>query len=112
MTGMIELMPGTIEGCGCEEGWAFAEKRDDLEEVRLFVKLPRWFTVETPVGSYNPDWAIVKVDDPKVYPVRETKGNTDLLKLRTVEADKIRCGREHFKELGVDFNVVASVTDL
>ncbi len=91
---------------------AFAEKLDDLEAVRLFVKLPRWFTVETPVGSYNPDWAIVKVDDPKVYLVRETKGSKDVLKLRTAEADKIRCGREHFKALGVDFDVVAAVTDL
>jgi len=86
----------------------FAEQLDQRNDVKLFVKLPRWFKVDTPVGTYDPDWAIVKPEDPKVYFVRETKSNSkDFLKLRTSETDKIRCGREHFKALGVDFEVIA-----
>ena len=50
----------------------FASKLDQREDVRLFVKLPDWFKVETPVGTYNPDWAIVKHADETIYLVRET----------------------------------------
>jgi type III restriction enzyme len=49
------------------------------EDIRLFVKLPRWFKVETPLGGYNPDWAIVKHEDETIYLVRETKGTKDFL---------------------------------
>jgi len=70
--------------------------------------LPRWFEVNTPVGKYNPDWAIVKQGDDRLYLVRETKGTKDFLKLRNSEADKVRCGQKHFEALGVDFNVVVS----
>ncbi len=90
----------------------FAEELDQRSDVKLFVKLPGWFKVDTPVGTYNPDWAIVKPDDPKVYFVRETKSNKDLLKLRTSEADKIRCGKKHFESLGVDFDVIARADEL
>lgn len=85
---------------------AFAEVLDAREDIKLFMKLPAWFKVPTPIGDYNPDWAIVKHDDQTVYLVRETKGTPDYLKLRTTEADKIRCGQRHFEALGVDYNVV------
>ncbi|MCQ3950243.1 MAG: type III restriction endonuclease subunit R [Planctomycetes bacterium] len=84
----------------------FAEKLDTREDIKLFVKLPDWFKIETPVGTYNPDWAIVKHDEPVIYMVRETKGTKDFLKLRTSEADKVRCGKKHFEALGVSFEVV------
>ena len=45
----------------------------DRDDIKLFVKLPGWFKVETPVGEYNPDWAIVKQDSSTVYLVRETR---------------------------------------
>lgn len=51
--------------------------------------------IETPIGSYNPDWAVVKYDDDTIYLVRETKGTRDFEKLRNSEADRIRCGRKH-----------------
>jgi type III restriction enzyme len=79
----------------------FARRLDQRNDIRLFVKLPDWFKVETPVGTYNPDWAIVKHDEEIVYLVRETKGTKDFLKLRTTEADKVRCGQRHFEALGV-----------
>jgi restriction endonuclease len=73
-----------------------------------FVKLPSWFEIDTPVGKYNPDWAILRQDGQAFYLVRETKGTMDFLKLRTTEADKVRCGQRHFELLGVPFAVVTS----
>jgi type III restriction enzyme len=90
----------------------FAKKLDQREDVRLFVKLPDWFKIETPVGTYNPDWAIVKHHDQTVYLVRETKGSKDFLKLRTTEADKVRCGQRHFEAPGVPFAVATSAEDV
>lgn len=84
----------------------FAEQLDQREDIRLFLKLPRWFEVDTPVGKYNPDWAIVKRDSDTVYMVRETKGTKNSLKLRSAEVDKVRCGERHFEALGVPFAVV------
>jgi type III restriction enzyme len=81
----------------------FAEAMNSREDIRLFVKLPGWFKIETPIGTYNPDWAIVKENDEKVYLVRETKSTKDQLKLRGSEWAKIQCGKAHFAELGVDF---------
>lgn len=90
----------------------FAEALDRRADVKLFVKLPSWFKVETPVGEYNPDWAIVKHEDSTIYLVRETKGTCHFEKLRNTEADKIRCGRKHFEELGVNFNVVVEAGEV
>ena len=86
----------------------FARRLDEREDIKLFVKLPDWFLIDTPVGKYNPDWAIVKQNGEAFYLVRETKGTTDFLKLRTAEADKVRCGQRHFELLGVPFAVVTN----
>ncbi len=86
----------------------FAQQLDKREDIKLFVKLPAWFQIDTPVGKYNPDWAILKHDDQKLYLVRETKSTHNFLKLRTSEADKVRCGQRHFESLGVSFAVVVS----
>jgi type III restriction enzyme len=91
---------------------AFARQLDEREDIRLFVKLPSWFRIDTPVGDYNPDWAIVKHDDNTVYFVRETKATKDFLKLRSAEVDKVRCGAKHFQSLGVDFAVVTSADEV
>ena len=93
----------------------FARTMDSREDILVFVKLPKWFKVDTPVGTYNPDWAIVKrdgEDEKRLYLVRETKGSKDLSKLRPDERDKIRCGTKHFETLGVDFDHVASGRDV
>jgi type III restriction enzyme len=90
----------------------FAEKLDQREDIKVFVKLPAWFEIETPIGKYNPDWAILKHDDAVLYLVRETKGTRNFEKLRTSEAEKVRCGRKHFDALGVNFDVVTSVAEL
>ena len=90
----------------------FARRLDERQDIRLFVKLPNWFEIDTPVGKYNPDWAIVKYDDESLYLVRETKSTKDFLKLRTSEADKVRCGQKHFDTLGVSFRVVVSADEV
>jgi type III restriction enzyme len=90
----------------------FAKRLDQRDDIRLFVKLPDWFKVDTPVDTYNPDWAIVKHADETVYLVRETKGTKDFLKLRTAEADKVRCGQKHFDALGVSFAVATRAEDV
>lgn len=91
---------------------AFARQLDDRNDIKLFVKLPRWFEIETPVGKYNPDWAVVKQLEKILYLVRETKGTKDFQKLRTEEADKVRCGEKHFEALNVDFKVVTNANEV
>lgn len=90
----------------------FAQRLDQRDDIKLFVKLPRWFEIDTPVGKYNPDWAIVKHDGNTLYLVRETKGTRDFLKLRTSEADKVRCGQRHFEALGVPFAVAVTADEV
>lgn len=90
----------------------FAQDLDQREDVKLFVKLPSFFKVDTPIGTYNPDWAIVKHEDQTIYLVRETKSTLSFEKLRNNEADKVKCGRKHFEGIDVDFDVVTSVADL
>ncbi len=90
----------------------FAKKLDERDDIKLFVKLPGWFEIDTLVGKYNPDWAILKHDGLALYLVRETKGTRDFLKLRTTEADKVRCGQRHFETLGVPFAVVVTADEV
>jgi type III restriction enzyme len=76
------------------------------------MKLPAWFTVDTPIGPYNPDWAIVFEDSERVYLVRETKGSLDPDEIRRREDTKIRCARQHFAAIGVNYAVTSSVEEM
>lgn len=95
----------------------FAEKLDTSEEVSVYVKLPKGFYISTPVGKYNPDWAIAfnKGMVKHVYFVAETKGSMSTLDLRLIEDAKIHCAREHFKAISTDavtYDVVDSYQKL
>jgi type III restriction enzyme len=90
----------------------FARDLDNNENVKLFVKLPWWFKVDTPIGPYNPDWAFVTEREEKLYFVRETKSTIDSEELRTKENQKISCGDRHFETLGVDYAVVTSLAEV
>jgi type III restriction enzyme len=81
----------------------FAERLELESAVKLFAKLPGWFVVPTPLGPYNPDWAILIEEDgrERLYFVVETKGSTSPDDLRQTEKDKIKCGHAHFKALRV-----------
>jgi type III restriction enzyme len=100
----------------------FVEGLENRDDVRMYVKLPAWFTVPTPVGEYNPDWAIVMDDRdehgdangrPLIYLVRETKSSTNMDDLRPDERRKIVCGRKHFTSaLQVGYTVGPSAATL
>jgi len=85
--------------------------------VKVYAKLPGWFKVPTPLGSYNPDWAVLvdKDGEERLYFVVETKGSLFAEDLRDKESGKIECGKVHFKELAVGENpakyVVARTVD-
>ncbi len=105
-----------------DEEKRFVERLERNDNVKLYLKLPRWFMVPTPVGSYNPDWAIVleerdafgqPTDKPLLYLVRETKSTTELDELRPDERRKIHCGESHFQEaLGVSYRVMTASDQL
>lgn len=95
---------------------------DDLEKnaaVKLYAKLPGWFQVPTPLGGYNPDWAVLvdTEEGERLYLVVETKASTLLDDLRVSESAKIECGKAHFEALAVReerarYQVASSVEQL
>ena len=109
---MLEVKKSIYDAIEYDSGTEeeFARGLDSREDIKLFVKLPPWFRVKTPVGTYNPDWAIVKQPNgsgEKLYLVRETKSDLDPTKRREDENAKIDCGEAHFSVLSdVDFAVV------
>lgn len=76
----------------------FLDELEARSEVKFYLKLPRWFTIETPIGTYNPDWAVTFEGDQRVYFVAETKG-ARFEDLSRPEQQKIVCGERHFAEL-------------
>jgi len=95
----------------------FARDCESSEQVKYYFKLPNWFKIKTPIGNYNPDWALVFENDAKIYFVVETKntGNdaVDLLKLSKNEQLKIKCGKAHFRIMDdVRYEIVTKVSDL
>ncbi|MBN6811534.1 type III restriction-modification system endonuclease [Kocuria marina] len=102
---------------------SFVEKLDVSDEVIVYSKLPRGFFIPTPVGDYNPDWAIAFRDDTTkirhVYFVAETKGSMSTLQLKGVEEAKIECAKKFFTSLnaksvgaGVKYDVVDTYDSL
>ncbi len=97
--------------CDSEVERKFAVDLEKDERIKLFIKLPSWFNVNTPVGKYNPDWAIVttKIDlqgrdlKEKVYFVIETKGGSDL---RHAEQAKIKSAKKHFSLIEVNYKEI------
>jgi type III restriction enzyme len=79
----------------------FAVALDNDPDVKMFFKIPDKFKIETPIGTYNPDWAVYVDKDgtEKLYFVLETKGTRNLTELHSKERGKIHCGAEHFKAL-------------
>ena len=100
----------------------FVEGLEKDERVKVYLKLPAWFTVPTPIGEYNPDWAIVMEDRDAhgkrkrkelLYLVRETKDTSRPDSLRSNEVRKIECGKRHFEDaLGVNYRTVKTVAEL
>lgn len=95
----------------------FASELDTRKEVAVYVKLPNGFYISTPVGKYNPDWAIAFYEGEvkHIYFVAETKGSMSSMQLRDIEKGKIHCAEEHFKVISGDnvlYKVVTNYQDL
>ena len=90
----------------------FATELDSNNDVAVYVKLPDGFYISTPVGHYNPDWAIAFYEGTvkHIYFVAETKGSMNSMQLRLIEESKIHCAREHFKAISNN-EVVYDVVD-
>ena len=92
----------------------FANSFERSDDIKLYAKLPGWFKVDTPLGTYNPDWAVlIEINgQEKLYFVVETKSAPFTDALRPAEKAKIACGKEHFKALGkeVEFAVTIKCT--
>ena len=98
---------------------SFAEELANSTEVKVYAKLPGWFTVPTPLGSYNPDWAVIveKDEGERLYFVVETKASLFASDLRDAERAKIECGKAHFAALNVSespahYRIARSLDDL
>ena len=87
-----------------------AEALDNDPDVKMYFKIPSRFKIETPIGTYNPDWAVylTKNGEEKLYFVLETKGTANFIHLQPSEQMKIHCGKEHFKTLdsGIEMQTV------
>ena len=85
----------------------FAEDMESNEQVKVYAKLPAWFKIPTPLGTYNPDWAVVVENEgkEKLYFVVETKGSEWWDDLRQKEAAKIKCGEKHFEAVAEGMGV-------
>ena len=95
----------------------FAKDCESSYQIKFYFKLPNWFKIPTPIGNYNPDWALVFEDERKIYFVAETKNTgtpyMDLHKLRSDEQLKIKCGKAHFREFDqLEYRVVSKLGDL
>lgn len=91
-----------------------AESFELSNNIEVYAKLPNWFKIDTPLGTYNPDWAVLWKDgaDEKLYFVVESKGSTSEFDLRPKEKGKIDCGTKHFAALGSEMIVAASMEDI
>jgi type III restriction enzyme len=93
---------------------SFAQRFENDENVKVYVKLPSWFKIDTPIGSYNPDWALVihKDGEEKLYFVLETKGTEIEEFLRPEERAKIDFARKHFEAIGTNIEFIGPEKDV
>lgn len=107
---IVEVSKGLYDNmvCDSEVERNFALDLDEENKIRVFVKLPHWYTVPTPIGSYNPDFALVlektSLDDgtkASYYFVIETKGSREWEALKDDEKMKINCAVKHFEAVGL-----------
>jgi len=98
----------TVYDSTIEENFAIEFNRN--EKVKLFTKLPSWFKINTPLGAYNPDWAILidLENEEKLYFVVESKGSDLEIDIKNTELSKIKCAKKHFAEISCEVKLVQS----
>lgn len=101
--------------CESDPEKRFAVQLDNDERIKMFIKLPDWFKIETPIGGYTPDWAILTTKgnnaQERLYFVIETKSTTDQRGLRVSENEKIHCAKKHFRVVQVQYKNVAEYSE-
>jgi type III restriction enzyme len=91
--------------------YRFAEECETRDDIEFYFKLPFWFKIKTPIGNYNPDWALIKKNEKTLYFVAETKDENQ--ELRKSEKQKIKCGEAHFNEFeDVSYKQITKISDL
>lgn len=92
----------------------FVVDMEKSENVKFYAKLPSWFKIDTPLGSYNPDWVVLLNEEleEKLYFVIETKGTNYMSELRLDEQNKIKCARRHFEALETGIEYKAPIKNL
>ena len=91
--------------------YQFAKDCESRDDIGFYFKLPYWFIIKTPIGNYNPDWALIKKNETTIYFIAETKSENQ--ELRPSEATKIKCGVAHFKEFkDIKYRQVSKVSEL
>ncbi|OGF64927.1 MAG: DEAD/DEAH box helicase [Candidatus Fischerbacteria bacterium RBG_13_37_8] len=89
----------------------FAKECENRDDIEFYFKLPFWFKIQTPIGNYNPDWALIKKNEKTIYFVAETKSAGQ--ELKTTEKRKIKCGKAHFNEFeDVEYRQISTVSEL
>jgi type III restriction enzyme len=91
-----------------------ATEFEKSSNISVYAKLPNWFVIDTPLGTYNPDWAVLWKDEneEKLFFVVESKGSTGLFDLRPKELAKIDCGKKHFNAIGSEMMVAKEMSDV
>ncbi|MCY4561177.1 MAG: DEAD/DEAH box helicase family protein [Flavobacteriaceae bacterium] len=91
----------------------FAKGLEKRDEICVYAKLPMWFKIDTPLGTYNPDWVVklIEGDKERIYFVVETKASDEASKLRPIEYAKFQCGEKHFERLGTELLLATDVAD-
>ena len=91
-----------------------ATEFENSSNISVYAKLPSWFVIDTPLGTYNPDWAVLWKDEneEKLFFVVESKGSTSLFDLRPKETAKIDCGKKHFHAIGSEMIVASEMSEV
>lgn len=91
-----------------------AQQFEESKNISVYAKLPDWFKIDTPLGTYNPDWAVMwkDKDEEKLFFVVESKGSTGLFDLRPKEQAKIDCGKKHFSAIGSEMIVASNIDEI
>lgn len=113
---MVEATKSAYEYTLCDSDVEvnLAQEFENSDNISLYTKLPDWFKVPTPLGTYNPDWAIMynKGDGDQLYFVTESKGTIFDENLRPIEKGKIHCGKQHFNSIGSRMIVATNIDDV
>ena len=100
--------------CDSKNESKLSKQFEESRNVSVYVKLPGWFKIDTPLGTYNPDWVISwrQDDEERIYFVVESKCSTSEEDLRPLELSKYKCGRSHFAGFDLKFELAADISDI